>query len=249
MREISRLFLFSGDLMRSYAKLSARAALTGKYIDPAATVMIMLLITLSAVFLNQIIYFHASHFLKLSLPLSITVLLFTVCLLKYNLSAGLLNASGSVKTKQSIKRKLSGGMLELSLIFLKLFHLLLFLFLPAVLAFSVYLRVRASKVSTASLAVDIIGTALLLFVSLAFFGVSIQKYSKAVYFYAGNEAVSAADAIRMSNSSTQGSLMKIFRFKCSFLPWFMSGLLLLPLMFVLPYYEESFIFYCMHSRK
>lgn len=237
--------------MSSYAKLSARAALTGNYTDPAARVIIMLLITLSAVFLNQLILFNASHFLKLSLPLSIAVLLFTACILKYNLSAGLLNVSekGKAKSKQGVKRILKGALLEMCLFFLRFLHLILFLLLPAILAASVYLRVRASAVSAASLAVNIIGTALLLFISLVFSGVSVQKYSKAVYFFAGNEAVSVMNAIRMSAASTQGKLMKIFCFKCSFLPWLMSGILLLPLMFVLPYYEESFIFYCMYNRK
>lgn len=233
--------------MSSYAKLSARAALTGNYTDPAATVIFMLLITLSAVFLNQLVIIYASGFLRISLPLTLIVLLFAVCILKYTMSAGLLNVSA--KGKQKIKRRLSGGLLELILVFLKLIHLVLFLFLPAILAASVYLRVRYSAVSAASLAVNVIGTAVLLFFSLVFFGVTVQKYSKAIYFFAGNEAVSLANAIKMSVASTQGSLIKIFRFKFSFLPWFMSGILLLPLMFVLPYYEESFIFYCMYSRK
>lgn len=233
--------------MSSYAKLSARAALTGNYTDPAATVIFMLLITLSAVFLNQLVIIYASEFLRISLPLTLIVLLFAVCILKYTMSAGLLNVSA--KGKQKIKRRLSGGLLELILVFLKLIHLVLFLFLPAILAASVYLRVRYSAVSAASLAVNVIGTAVLLFFSLVLFGVTVQKYSKAIYFFAGNEAVSLANAIKMSVASTQGSLIKIFRFKFSFLPWFMSGILLLPLMFVLPYYEESFIFYCMYSRK
>ncbi len=240
-------FYFSGDLMSSYAKLSARAALTGNYTDPAATVIFMLLITLSAVFLNQLVIIYASEFLRISLPLTLIVLLFAISILKYTMSAGLLNVSA--KGKQKIKRRLSGGLLELILVFLKLIHLVLFLFLPAILAASVYLRVRYSAVSAASLAVNVIGTAVLLFFSLVFFGVTVQKYSKAIYFFAGNEAVSLANAIKMSVASTQGSLIKIFRFKFSFLPWFMSGILLLPLMFVLPYYEESFIFYCMYSRK
>lgn len=237
--------------MSSYAKLSARAALTGNYTDSAATVIIMLLITLSVIFLNQLILFNASHFLKLSVPLSALILLFAVCLLKYNLSAGLLNVSekGKTKSRHRLRRTLAGALLEMCLFFLRFLHLLLFLILPATLAASVFLRVRSSAVSAASLSVNIIGTAVLLFISLVFYGVSVQKYSKAVYFFAGNGAVSVVNAIKMSTASTQGKLMKIFCFKCSFLPWLMSGILLLPLMFVLPYYEESFIFYCMYNRK
>lgn len=237
--------------MSGYAKLSARAALTGNYTDPAATVMIMLLITLSVIFLNQLVFLNASQFFGLSFPLSAFALLFAVCLLKYNLSAKLLKASekGKTKSRHRVGRTLAGALLEMILFLLRLFHLILFLMLPAALAALVYLRVRSSAVSVGSLAVNIIGVSVLLFMSILFYGVFVQKYSKAVYFFAGNEAVSVTNAIRMSAASTQGSLMKIFCFKCSFLPWFMSGILLLPLMFVLPYYEESFIFYCMHSRK
>ncbi|MBQ4626310.1 MAG: hypothetical protein IJB45_03555 [Clostridia bacterium] len=237
--------------MRSYAKLSARTALTGNYIDPAASVIIMLLITLSVVFLNQLVLFYFSRFSKLFLPLSVFVLLFTLSMLRYSLSAKLLGVCENEKRskKTTLKRRLSGGMLELCLFFLRFFYLLVFLLPPAVLTFSVYLRVKASDSSAASLAVNISGAALLLLMSLVFWGVSVQKFSKAVYYFAGNPSVSVLNAIKMSTASTQGSLMKIFRFKCSFLPWMASGILLLPLMFVLPYYEESFIFYCMYSRK
>lgn len=237
--------------MSSYAKLSARTALTGNYTDPAATIIIMLIAVLSVVFLNQLVFFYASPYYKAFFCISVPVLLFFLCIFKYSLSVRLLKVCERIKMKEkkSLKRMFSGGFLELCLFFLKLFHLILFLLPPAVLAASVYLRVMASEVSIASLAVDLIGIAFLMIMSLVFFGVSVQKYSKAVYFFAGNEAVSVANAIRMSGASTQGSLMKIFRFKCSFTPWLMSGILLLPLMFVLPYYEESFIFYCMYSRK
>lgn len=237
--------------MSSYAKLSARAALTGNYTDPAATVVLMLIIVLSVVFLNQLVFFYALRYFKAVFTVSAFVLLFFLCISKYSLSARLLRVCerNAKNEKSSIKRTVKGGLLELCLFFLKLLNWIVFLMPPAFLAASVYLRVRASTVSVASLAVNIAGIAVLLLMSLVFSGVSIQKYSKAVYYFAGNPHISVVDAIRMSADSTRGIQMRIFRFKLSFLPWMLSGILLLPLMFVLPYCEESFIFYCMYSRK
>ena len=247
----SRLFLFSGDYVSSYAKLSARAALTGNYTDSASTVIIMLLSGLSVVFINQLVFFYAKHVFNLVLPISCVVLTFLVCIFRYILSAGLLDVCERecIKKNRNVRRFFKGGLLEFYLFILKFSEFVCFMFPPAVLGFSAFIRFRMSPVYRFSIAVNIAGCAMLALVGICFFLVSVQKYSKAVYFFAGNESVSVTNAIRLSISSTKGLLLKISLFKLSFFPWLISGVLLLPLMFVLPYYEESLIFYCMFSRK
>ncbi len=237
--------------MSSYAKLSARTALTGNYTDSAVTVVIMLLLSVSVVFLNQLVYFYAKPLFSYVLSASCVILTFFICIFRYILSAGLLGVCerGNKKKKRSVRRILFGSLLEFYLFILKTSEFVFFMLPPAVLGFFTFIRYKMLSVNRLSVSVNVAGTAVLLFLGLCFYLVSVQKYSKAVYFFAGNESVSVADAIRLSVSSTKGLLLKISFFKLSFFPWLISGVLLLPLMFVLPYYEESLIFYCMFSRK
>ena len=235
--------------MRNYAKLSARATLTGNYIEPAATVVLMLAVILLTILLNLIS--AKMNILAFMLPLSVAVLTAAVCAARFSLSARLLGLSekNCVKTKISRKRVVKGTALTACISVLKLLHFAAFILLPAAFSGAVYLRLKYMQVSVVSLIINASGIIILFMVSLVFYGISVQKYSKAIYFFAGSEAVSIRNAISMSIAQTKGRLLNIFVFKCSFFPWFLSGFLLLPLMFVLPYYEESFIFYCMYSRK
>ena len=235
--------------MKNYAKLSARAALTGNYIEPAAAVIIMLIFLLLTVLLNQLS--AKMNILIFTLPVSVLILSVFMCVLKFSLSARLLEISEKsiVKTKISKKRAAKGSLLAACVSGLKLLHFIAFSSLPLLYSAAVYMRVRLKTVSVASLILNLIGAVILIVMSLLFCGVSVQKYSKAIYYFAGSEAVTVRNAISMSVAQTKGKLLDIFIFKCSFLPWLLSGILLLPLMFVLPYYEESFIFYCMYSRK
>lgn len=235
--------------MKNYAKLAARAALTGNYTEPAAAVIIMLAVVLSAILLNHI--FAKMNILVFTLPVSAVALLFFVCIVKFLLSARLLRLSekNSIRTKLSNKRIAKGSVLTMCIFLLKLLHFVAFISLPAAFFAAVYIRVKAVPVSAVSLIINGFGVIVLSAISLIFYGVSVQKYSKAIYYFAGSEAVTVRNAISISVAQTKGKLLDIFIFKCSFLPWLLSGILLLPLIFVLPYFEESFIFYCMHSRK
>lgn len=235
--------------MKNYAKLSARNALSGNYIEPAAAVIFMLTVILSTVLLNQI--FAKMNILIFTLPVSVIALMFLICTAKFLLSARLLKLSekGITKTRISKKRAAKGVVLTAYVSCLKLLHFIAFISLPAVFFAAVYMRLKLMSVSVISLIINAFGAIVLFAVSLIFYGVSVQKYSKAIYFFAGSEAVTVKNAVSMSIAQTKGKLLDIFIFKCSFLPWLLSGILLLPLMFVLPYYEESFIFYCMYSRK
>lgn len=235
--------------MKNYAKLSARAALTGNYIEPAALVIIMLIFFLLTILLNQLS--ARMNILIFTLPVSVLALSAFLCAVKFSLSARLLKLSerSNVKTKFSKKRAAKGSVLTACVSGLKLLHFIAFFSLPLFYSAAVYMRVRVMTVSVISLIINIFGAVILIIMSLLFYGVSVQKYSKAIYYFAGSEAVTVRKAISMSAAQTKGKLLDIFIFKCSFIPWLLSGILLLPLMFVLPYYEESFIFYCMYSRK
>ncbi len=235
--------------MKNYAKLCARSALTGNYIEPAATVILMLTVVLSTVLLNQISA-GTDLFVYVFLMSAFVISAF-VCVIKFSLSEKLLRLSEKsfAKTKPSKKRTIKGGVLTAYITGLKLLHFIAFSFLPFIYSSAVYMRLKYSGTSVISLIINISGAVILFAVSMLFYGVSVQRYSKAIYYFAGSEAVTLRNAISMSVVQTKGKLFDIFIFKLSFLPWFISGVFLLPLMFVLPYYEESFIFYCMYKRK
>ncbi len=235
--------------MKNYAKLSARAALTGNYTEPAASVIIMLIVVLSLVLINQIS--AKLQFLPITLPLSVLIMTISLSILKFLMSARLLRISEKTPfgIKLSKSRIIKGSLLTACVSVLKLLHFTAFICVPVLFFAAVYSRVRFSFVSIVSLIINVAGIAVLFLLSFVFYGVSVQKYSKAIYYFAGSPSVSVRNAISMSIAGTRGNLLRIFSFKMSFFPWFISGVFLLPLMFVLPYYEESFIFYCMYSRK
>ncbi len=86
-----------------------------------------------------------------------------------------------------------------------------------------------------------------------FYGIHIQKYFLAEY-YVVNENCGAWSALKKSRHASRGKRGEIFLFRLSWLPWFLSCLLVVPCIYVLPYYNISAMLYARvlmesHSRS
>lgn len=94
----------------------------------------------------------------------------------------------------------------------------------------------------------VIGSMGTFFAGLAglFFGVlyavNMQKYFLARY-YVANEQLGVWEALKKSRHASKGRRGEIMLFKLSFLPWFISCLLVLPSLYVVPYYKISSMLY------
>ncbi len=87
----------------------------------------------------------------------------------------------------------------------------------------------------------VFGIALMLLMAV-FYGIHMQKFFLAEY-YLVSENCSAWSALKKSRHATKGKRGEIFLFRLSFLPWILSCLLVVPCMYVLPYYNISALIY------
>ena len=71
-----------------------------------------------------------------------------------------------------------------------------------------------------------------------FYAVAMQKFFLARY-YVTNENLGVWEALKKSRHATKGKRGEILLFRLSFLPWFLSCALVLPCLYVQPYYEIS----------
>ncbi len=86
-----------------------------------------------------------------------------------------------------------------------------------------------------------------------FYAIHIQKYFLAEY-YLVNEGCGVWTALKKSRHASRGKRGEIFLFRLGYLPWFLSCLLVVPCMYVLPYYNISAMLYArvlmeQHSRS
>ena len=71
-----------------------------------------------------------------------------------------------------------------------------------------------------------------------FYAVAMQKFFLARY-YVTNENLGVWEALKKSRHATKGKRGEVLLFRLSFLPWFLSCALVLPCLYVQPYYEIS----------
>ena len=77
---------------------------------------------------------------------------------------------------------------------------------------------------------------------LCFLLIRLQRYFLAQYYLLDQET-SVRKAIRASIHASKGICDEIFAFKLSFLPWGIASILVLPLLYVSPYYSMSSLLY------
>lgn len=130
----------------------------------------------------------------------------------------------------------------------KLLLALLYFALPAaVLAASVWCLYYGSYYINLDMS-QVIGSAGLLFGSLlallfgSFYAVHIQKFFLARY-YVVNEDLGVWEALKKSRHASKGKRGEILLFKLSFLPWLLTCVLVIPALYVQPYYQISAMLY------
>lgn len=75
-----------------------------------------------------------------------------------------------------------------------------------------------------------------------FYGITIQKYFLAKYYLISGE-VGVLGALKQARRASKGKRESIFLFKLSYIGWFASCVLVIPVLYVFPYYEVSSLLY------
>ncbi len=75
-----------------------------------------------------------------------------------------------------------------------------------------------------------------------FYSIAMQKYFLARY-YVVEQNCNPWEALKKSRHATKGKRGQIFRFKLGFLPWQLLSILVVPALYVLPYYHVSALLY------
>lgn len=82
------------------------------------------------------------------------------------------------------------------------------------------------------------GALILLITGLVFRFIIIQRYFLAEYIMTENPELRASLCVKRSKNLLDGHMFKVVKFKLSFLPMFLSCVLILPLIFVYPHYKQ-----------
>lgn len=117
----------------------------------------------------------------------------------------------------------------------------------AVLAFSIWSLAYGHHYMDYDLSaiVGIVGLFLCFFLAVLcgiFYGIAMQKYFLARY-YMIEQNCGPWEALKKSRHACKGKRWEIFRFKLSFLPWHLLSVLVVPALYVLPYYNISAMLY------
>lgn len=84
-----------------------------------------------------------------------------------------------------------------------------------------------------------IGGTLCLMIGILFAGLINQEYALAQILFARSPKKSVRSAIRGSCSLMEDSCMRLLHAKLSFIPWFAACIGILPIVFVVPYYQQT----------
>lgn len=74
---------------------------------------------------------------------------------------------------------------------------------------------------------------------LIFRFVTVQKYFLAPYLLADDPRLKPIQVIKQSKNILDGRILRIARFKIKFIPWFLTYPLIVPVIFLHPYYKQS----------
>lgn len=124
---------------------------------------------------------------------------------------------------------------------------LLFL-LPAVICTLAALYLYWSGTTFFTLSVLIATAAALWGTGVVFTTLFLQRFFLAPYLLARSDEMKARDALRESARIMDACMMRgnTAKMKLSFLPWFLSCILILPILYVYPYYKQSCACYARH---
>jgi hypothetical protein len=124
----------------------------------------------------------------------------------------------------------------------------LFLLPAAVSASTAYYFISVGEMTESMFTVFMAGTAALALIGIAFTFVAAQRYS--LWGYALCKRNSGVfSSLEASLEKTDGQMTKIAFFKLSMLPWLLLCALVLPAVYVLPYYETAVTLRLMKKTK
>ena len=131
-------------------------------------------------------------------------------------------------------------------VYLRLFLLKLalgafFLFPGLTVLLSVLYTVTSQGTEYKALICLLSGASLLLIVGSVYYFVNVQRYMLTPTLIAENPRMSFAEALKMSKSIMTGNCINAAFMKISFLPWFLSCILVFPLFYVWPYYNRAML--------
>lgn len=225
--------------MNAEIKLDARRAMLGRkkrlnLLSLAATAVFILSVAGSVAnrfFRNNVIVFAL---------LSGTVIYVLKALVSYKTQLETLSLARNIPCIRTKKHEYFRAVcLSASLSALKFIEIAVFEFLPASVLTVLYFLLKGNGISQKVFYVVITGTALLAVTGFLFWFVSVQKYSRARLLLAAYPDITVADALKLSVAGMNGRLLSAVRFKFSFLPWILLCVFVLPLIFVIPYYNQS----------
>lgn len=128
--------------------------------------------------------------------------------------------------------------------FLYLFYILwavIFLTPGIALFVAAFYSLSVETIAINLLVVLLVGACVTTLTGLVFLLLTSARYFAASALFSKNPNMSIRTAIKESTALTEGQCLKIVLFKLSFLPWLPACLLILPAVYVLPYYRQACI--------
>lgn len=112
--------------------------------------------------------------------------------------------------------------------------------LPAALMFAAVVALAMSGGIEVYLFIALIGGGILLTVTgLIFRFIVIQRYFLAPHLMASDPKLGVIQAIKRSKNLLDGHIFEVVKFKLSFLPWIFPSLLIVPIIYIYPFYKQS----------
>lgn len=228
-------------------KLSARAALTGSQgrVVPFAAALTGVFVVFSAcnAAVNGLSVFRSQYAYALFAVLSLAVFTAAASVLEFFLQIRMILLARGIKFSDAQRADFLCAVkacgLKICLFIIKLIWFVFYEATPAAGAAVLAGRIKKEPLSLRAACVAAAGILLLAAAGLIFYGVTVQKYSKAVFFLACYPDFTPLDALRESVKRTKGRLGEIFLFKLSFAPWLLLCMGILPALYVIPYYKQS----------
>ena len=139
----------------------------------------------------------------------------------------------------SYKKAFRAFALTLTLLLIKSGIVLLFCLPGLALAAGGIYMLFSSGISLGTALTVFSGSAVLLAVGAVFSFCTVQRYAAAPYIAAIRPCTGVRSAINASARIMQGRYLSCAAFKLSFAPWLLSCLLVVPALFVWPYYRQA----------
>ncbi len=129
--------------------------------------------------------------------------------------------------------------LKATLLCLKLFWTVVFLLPATVTASIIFITAFSGGIEIHLFLSLLCGTSILLICGLIFRFIFIQRYFLSEFILSKNPNNGVIQSIRQSKNLIDGHIFRVVVFKLSFIPIFLSCLLIIPLFFVYPHYKQS----------